>query len=216
MTSICAVFTGDLIGSRQTSASAVDTAINVLKTTAQELGNMYGFDPRFTRNRGDGWQLLLPDPRRALITYLALVARSKAADTGLDTRMAIGIDRIDTDGTKDLSDASGPAFITSGDLLKQLEQDRRKDTILIAGTGAERWHQAIFTLADWITQGWSTQQAEAVAMVLLDTQFDTNTARATALRISRQAFEARLKSSGYEAFMPAISAFLNHDFRASP
>ena len=94
MGKLYAVFTGDLIGSRQTPAGAVNGAIETLKITAQDLGNMYGFDPRFTRNRGDGWQILLPDPRRCLTTYLALNARLKAAEPKLDTRIAIGIDQI--------------------------------------------------------------------------------------------------------------------------
>ena len=123
--------------------------------------------------------------------------------------------KSDSQGSDDLSDASGAAFLASGDLLKRLEQDRRKGLILVTGAGSDRWQQAVLAMADWIVSGWSTHQAEAVAMMLLDTHNDTNAKRATALRISRQAFEARIKSSGFEAFAPALSAFLNHDFRAS-
>lgn len=208
MPQLQAVFTGDLIGSRDASSEAIGTAMKSLKNAAQDIGRADDFDPHFTRNRGDGWQILLPDPRLILRAYLGLTARLRAADTGLATRIAIGLGPVDFEGTTNLSDAAGPAFVTSGDLLETLDTE----TAAIGGPGVTDWQRGIIALADWIAGGWTAQQAEAVALTLLDTAHDTNAHRAKALGISRQAFEARLKGSGLSAFAPARKAFLTHDF----
>ncbi|MEQ8293586.1 MAG: hypothetical protein RIA08_15395 [Roseovarius sp.] len=208
MPRVQAVFTGDLIGSRGVSAAAVDAAMDSLKNAAQSLETTHGFTARFTRNRGDGWQVLLPDPHLALHAYLAIAATLRAADTGLATRIAIGLGPVDSPGTADLSDAAGAAFVTSGDLLETLDTE----TAAIAGHGVTDWQRGVIALADWITSGWTAQQAEAVALTLLEPSHTTNSDRARTLGISRQAFEARLKGSGLSAFSPARRAFQTHDF----
>lgn len=210
MPRVQAVFTGDLIGSREVSAAAVDAAMDSLKNAAQSLETAHGFSARFTRNRGDGWQILLPHPHLALHAFLALAATLRAADTGLATRIAIGLGPVDTPGTADLSDAAGAAFVTSGDLLETLDTE----TAAIAGHGVTDWQRGVIALADWIVNGWTAQQAEAVAVTLLDPTHTTNAERARTLGISRQAFEARLKGSGLSAFAPARHAFQTHDFEA--
>lgn len=206
-----AVFTGDLIGSRAAPATAVDRTMTHLKKSAEILGNTRDFHPRFTRNRGDGWQILLPDPGLILHSYLALAAALRAADTGLATRIAIGLGPVDFPGTNDLSDAAGAAFVTSGDLLETLDSE----TAAIGGQAVTDWQRGVIQLADWIVTGWTAQQAEAVALVLLNDTLDTNADRAKSLNISRQAFEARLKGSGLSAFAHARRAFQTHDFEAT-
>ncbi|MDM8166630.1 hypothetical protein [Roseovarius sp.] len=210
MPRVQAVFTGDLIGSRDVPATAVDAAMDSLKNAAQSLETVHGFPARFTRNRGDGWQVLLPDPHLALHAYLALAATLRAADTGLATRIAIGLGPVDSPGTADLSDASGAAFVTSGDLLETLDTE----TAAIAGHGVTDWQRGVIALADWIVSGWTAQQAEAVAVTLLDPTHTTNAERARTLGISRQAFESRLKGSGLSAFAHARHAFRSHNFEA--
>ncbi|MGR3315642.1 hypothetical protein [Roseovarius indicus] len=210
MSGVQAVFTGDLIDSRDASAEAVERAMANLKITAQSIGKNHEFQPRFTRNRGDGWQMLLPDPTLVMLAYLGLAAALRAADTGLATRIAIGIGPVDFPGTTDLSDAAGPAFVTSGDLLETLDTE----TAAIGGHGVTDWQRGVLQLTDWVVTGWTAQQAEAVALTLLDPTHDTNAQRAKSLGISRQAFEARLKGSGLAAFTHARHAFQTHDFGA--
>ena len=210
MPHVQAVFTGDLIGSREAPATAVDLAMDSLKSAAQSLEKTHGFAACFTRNRGDGWQILLPDARLSLHAYLALAATLRAADTGLATRIAIGLGPVDFPGTHDLSDAAGAAFVTSGDLLETLDTE----ITAIGGHGVTDWQRGVIALADRIVTGWTAQQAEAVALTLLDPTHTTNADRARTLGISRQAFEARLKGSGLSAFAHARHAFQTHDFEA--
>lgn len=206
--------TGDLIGSRKATPDAVEASIAALSGTADQFEQMFGHPLRFTRNRGDGWQVLLEQPGFTLLLYIALVAGLRAADTGLDTRVGIGIDRIDSTGTRDLSDAAGPAFVAAGDMLHALTQPRRKENALLGGDGAAQWQNAIIALVDWISRGWTPEQAEALLLTLLDTELDTNAKRAKHLGISRQAFEARLKGTGIDALTVARSAFQSHDAQA--
>lgn len=211
MAEVQAVFTGDLIGSRAASAEAIERAMKSLNSAAQAIGNEHGASLRFTRHRGDGWQVLLPDPGMVLLAYLGLSATLRAADTGLATRIAIGLGPVDFPGTSDLSDAAGAAFVTSGDLLDSLDPE----TAAIEGHGITDWQRGVIQLADWIVTGWTAQQAEAVALILLDDSQKTNTEHAKSLGISRQAFEARLKGSGLAAFTHAWRAFQTHDFGAA-
>ena len=210
------VFTGDLIGSREATTEAVEDSLAALSVAASRAGQRLGTDLRFTRHRGDGWQILLTQPRQTLFLCLALLAGLRAADTGLDTRIGIGIDRIESPGTRDLSDAAGPAFVMAGDMLHALGAPRRKELVLLGGGGAQPWHNAVVALVDWIARGWTPEQAEALSLVLLETGQDTNAKRAERLGISRQAFESRLKGTGHDALAVARSAFEAHDFEGTP
>ena len=212
MPRINAILTGDLVGSRGQDAAAVDESLAALRDGARALGEKHGFDPRFTRHRGDGWHMALPDPHQALDACLSLAAALRAADTALETRIAVGIGAVTHWGSKDLSDASGQAFEVSGDLLDQMTRHGQSEQMMIAGQGITRWPQATLALADHVARGWTKGQAEAVAMVLLDTDRDTNEKRAQALGISRQAFDARLHGSGLGAMERALDAFRSHCF----
>ena len=208
---VYAAFTGDLIGSRGVSADIINRTMETIQRVSEAIEDSHKVSLRFTRHRGDGWQILLPDTRLVLHTYLGLVATLRASDTGLATRIAIGIGPVDFPGTANLSDAAGEAFVTSGDLLETLDTE----TAAIDGHGVTDWQRGVIQLADWTVSGWSPQQAEAVALTLLDQTHDNNAKRAKSLGISRQAFEARLRGSGLSAFAYARHAFRTHDFEAS-
>lgn len=215
METLRAVLTGDLIDSRRGGTRAVEDSMQALTSAGGSLGTLLGFDPRFTRFRGDGWQILLPRPRLSLIACLALTASLRAARTGLASRIAVGVGPVVIAGTQNLGDANGPAFEVSGDLLAHLSADTARERMMIDGDGITKWQQGTLALADWIAQGWTPPQAEAVAMVLLDDDCKTNERRAKALGVSRQAFEARLRGSGLDAMSIARGAFWGHDFTAN-
>lgn len=218
-----AALTGDLISSRNKGTEAVTASMAALKATADRLQRSYNrtvsnrppLDLRFTRSRGDGWQVLLSRPELALVGCTALSASLTAANTGLNTRIAIGIGPIESAGTIDLSDANGPAFETAGDLLKQMTQSSWPARWTIGGSGVNDWQRAVIELAAWITQGWTPLQAEAVSLTVSDFSLTTNEARAEHINITRQAFEKRLKGAGIAHFATANNAFRNH-FAESP
>lgn len=211
MPRIQAVLAGDLIGSRKMGRAAVDDSMAALQTAARGVAHLYGLDLRFTRYRGDGWQLLLRNPGLSLELCMALTARLRAAATGLDTRIAVGVGSVESPGTKDLGDASGPAFLTAGDLLDRMTR-HMTERWMIAGAGTTKCLQGLMALGAAIAGGWTAAQSEAVALVLLDADLQTNDRRAQSLGITRQAFEARLKAARFDDFALPRDAFGTHDF----
>jgi hypothetical protein len=209
MPEIAAVLTGDLISSTSASPEAVDAAMNAIADAAKKIGEMARRETHFTRYRGDGWQLYLHRPHLILKAALLLSARLRAADTGLSTRISIGLGRISYLGKTDLSDARGDAFTLSGRALDTMWKSKR---IALEGAGASgKWQAAIFHLTDWQASRWTKEQAEVVALTL-ETVDPTQSKLAEKLGISRQAVQARLNGSGFAAIEWALYAFESHNY----
>ncbi len=205
--SFSAVITGDLIHSRQASTTQVDLAMDTLRDAAKEAEGRSNRILKFTRFRGDGWQIHLDTPGAALGTIVWLHAKLRATGLKIDSRMAAGIGGIETLGTTTLADANGPAFITSGQALDTIGKHR----FTIAGIGVTDELLAIFELVEHIIFGWTANQAEAAAIALAypnQTQEDI----ATKLDISRQAVQLRLAGAGAASINRAIKVVQNHDF----
>ena len=200
---LSAVLTGDLIGSRDAPGGRVDAVLDALRAAARDFGRRHGTDLRFTRSRGDGWQVLVRDAGLALEAMLVLLARLRAADTGIATRVAVGIGSLTTIGTADLSDADGTAFVASGDALAAMT---RRHDLVIAGEGVGPTDVAIVALCEAQVRRWTAAQAEAAALALLDgdaTQDDL----ARQLGVTRQAVQNRLAGAGVAALALAKEAF---------
>ena len=88
-----AILTGDLVGSTEKPVRALERAMDALAEAARGISAWTGADTRFTRYRGDGWQMHVALPGLALRAALTAFARLRAADAGLATRAAIGIGR---------------------------------------------------------------------------------------------------------------------------
>ena len=194
-----AVLTGDLIASTAAPDGGA-AALTILADTAEEIAAWTGQPTRFTRFRGDGWQMILAQPGLVLRAALLIAARLAAA-RATPTRLAIGLGGIDHPGTADLSDARGAAFSASGRALDHLPRGRRW-----ALAGGTDWQSALLALAEWQATGWTQEQAQAMALALppgAPRQADL----AARLGITRQAFAARLSGAGLAAWEPALRAF---------
>ena len=202
--------TGDLIASTAADATAIDCAMAALAAAADSLGNLANEPCRFTRYRGDGWQIYLGRPQLILKACLLFTAQLRAADTGLATRISVGIGTVRYLAETGLSDANGDAFTLSG---RELDAMWRSKRIVLAGAGgADKWLCAILHLVDWQVSRWSREQAEVVALALQMAD-PTQAELARKLGISRQAVQARLHSAGFSAMEWAQYAFESHDFQ---
>jgi hypothetical protein len=200
-----AVLTGDIIASTTAPAGDVDRLMHWLATALQDAGRDLDLrPPRFTRFRGDGWQAII-DPAPCYLRAVAhLLSGLRLHDIGLDTRIGIGIGAVDRPGTRDLSDASGPAFTLSGHALDTLP---RTDRLAIAGPPAPdlAWHMAALETLAHFSARWSREQAEALTHRLV--RDDAPLQRlAESLGISRQALSARLAVAGEKPLMALIRA----------
>ncbi len=167
MPDTAAVLTGDLIGSTKAAPSALEQAMDLLAEAAAEVTDWTQRpsrpDARFTRFRGDGWQMLVAEPGLALRAALVLAARLRAADLDLATRTAIGIGGIDSLGKSSLAEARGSAFEASGRTLDHMGRTHR---LAIDGDGITSFHRIILDLLDQLATHWTRQQAEATALYL--------------------------------------------------
>lgn len=214
-----AVLTGDIVRSTRIEARQLDAAMRIISASAADLSVITSADSRFTRFRGDGWQFILHTANLALRATLLVLADLRAANLGVETRISVGIGRHSNLGTKDLSDASGSAFVVSGRSLDEMPGHRK---LSVAGGGTETsrgvadrdWQLAIFDLAEWISSHWTQPQAKAMAMALrLD--WRTHDDLAQRLGITRQAIHARLTGAGFRAMTSAIVTFEKYEWDPS-
>lgn len=198
-----AVILGDLIHSGRHDAATVNRAMHSLQDSAASLAPLVG-DTHFTRFRGDGWQLVTARPEMALRLALAMMARLES-ETGPATRVAIGIGQIDDLAGGALGAASGSAFLRSGQMLDGMPARRR---LVLAGApaAAAAWADALLQLIEFVTQGWSPYQAQAVSMALAP-GWEVQADLAERLGVTRQAMQLRLKGAGYPALSAAVAAF---------
>ena len=186
--------TGDLVGSSGHSAEAVDTAMRAIQTAAANIAEWQipPMDTRFTRFRGDGWQMYLKDPHLCLRAALLVAASLRSSEIGMTTRVSIAIGTPDTIGTHDLSDAAGPVFQLSG---RSLDTMPRTAQITLAGKAIGDRDRIIARQMFERTSRWTPQQAEAIALYLHP---DNPTLHqiAPTLGISPQAVNYRLGGGG--------------------
>lgn len=198
-----AILTGDLVASSAAPPAQVDRLMGWLASTMQDVEKSLDIEPtRFTRFRGDGWQAII-DPAPLYLRAVAhLLAGLRLLDSGLDTRIGIGMGPIDRPGTRDLADASGPAFTLSGHALDALTGS---DRLAIGGAEALAWHQAALDTLAHFSVRWSREQAEAISRRLITEDVPLRVIAAD-LGITRQALSSRLNAAGEKPLLALIRA----------
>lgn len=195
-----AIMTGDLIGSTRAGADSVDAAMAVLAQACAAAEKWPGGTPsRFSRHRGDGWQAAVTPSGRALRMSLFLIARLRAADVGVATRIGMGVGLIPAGGP--LSNALGEPFEMSGRALDRLG---RAERLGYGSQGPISLRSAIVALIDERTSRWSREQAEAMTLYLPPDGPQTLAAIGMTLGISTTAAQYRLAGAGYQAISKAV------------
>jgi hypothetical protein len=186
-----AVLTGDLIDHVKLGRSKTEAAMAELDKAAKQIALWTGqISCRFTRFRGDGWQLYLTRPQLSMRAAVVLQGRLMAI--GMASRISIGVGASESLGTTNLADASGPAFENSGRGL-----DSMGDAYRLHLSGDDVMPQDIL-IGDLIgerMEKWTAAQAEAASLHLgpdVRTLFDIG----KELGISPQAVNDRLKGAG--------------------
>jgi len=208
MPQLHAVLTGDLIASTEAPPEAVEAAMARIRGTIVWITPA----PRFTRFRGDGWQIHLAKPDLGLRVMLQIAATLRAA-AGLETRQSLGLGSAHGLEGPTLGAAGGTAFTASGRALDSMAEGRR---LVLSGAPTDPLHRRLITMIDEQIAGWSTEQAEAVAHLLDPDAPKTRTAIAAQLGISRQALAARLEAAGFRQLSGACADFGNTFTREPP
>ncbi|NHB77373.1 hypothetical protein [Rhodobacter calidifons] len=198
---LAAVITGDLVASSNRPVGLIDAAMRAIREAAITIADWHRTptDTRFTRFRGDGWQIVLAEPRLAL--RAAVVIQARLIALGMESRISIGVGTVDSLGTTDLSDAAGEAFALSGRGLDGLggswrfalnkTESAESDRIILVED------QLIADLLAERISKWTVAQAEAAALHLssparVRTLFEIG----QVLNISPQAVNDRLRGAG--------------------
>jgi len=201
MTGSVAILTGDLIGSTDAPEALEPTMVR-LAAAADEIACWQRASARFTRFRGDGWQIRT-DAALALRAAIYLHARLRATESLLNTRIAIGLGAVESPGTADLSDARGAALTASGHALDKMRRTRR---FAIAGTDVDSRDEIIVALIEEIALRWTRPQAEAAALAL-PYPAPTLEEIGQELGISPQAVSYRLSAGSVQSLRDAFTAW---------
>jgi hypothetical protein len=163
-----AVLTGDLVKSSRLTSVNSRGAMEHLKKTAEEFSQQHAKSVvgRMDTFRHDSWQLLIEKPALALRAAVFLRAALKLesdAHIKYDTRISIGIGRVEMISKRRISDSRGSAFTYSGKGLDSMDGQR---LALVTGDGANAlWNgfkRGIIPLLDCVTGDWTPTESQAV------------------------------------------------------
>lgn len=178
--------TGDIVHSQ--SVEQPEIWLNPLK----ELFSTFGESPTdWEIYRGDSFQLRVPtkDAVRVAILIKSVIKKQKAKK--LDARLAIGIGKEDVHVNR-VSEASGEAFVYSGQLLDDLKDKKIHLGIKSPWNNFDREFNMMFKLALVIMNSWTSNSAE-VAELLFRISGITQVEIAEKLGIAQSSVNDRIK-----------------------
>ena len=207
-----AVITGDFIGSSKLAPKDWDGLHAVMKESSRQLRSSF---PQIVPLevdvfRGDSWQLLVLDPVKSLrlsLLYRATI-RARIGRPDLDTRLAIGIGRIDAIPEARVSEGHGEAYVLSGEALDWLSRSKATN-MRFAHRDKEIAEDldVIFRLIDAIATRWTDRQALAVAGALRGMKQEEIAEELWEKKITQQAVAQHLARAGWDAVEKGIDYF---------
>jgi hypothetical protein len=203
MTHKAAVLTGDLIASTQAGQSATDAAMALIQSVAKTETTFNHADVRFTRFRGDGWQIYCADPTKVFRLSVMVLANLHSRPDLPHTRISAATGSVSFLPKEGLDSAGGEVFSISG---RNLDGMGRSRLVFSGDDPRALWKAAFFGYLEWQSSRWSPEQAEAIALSFrVDPPHPGKSAEV--LGISRQAFSSRLDGAGYSPVWEADRVF---------
>ncbi|WP_186826959.1 hypothetical protein [Shimia ponticola] len=199
-TEINAILTGDIVSSRGLSARTLETVMQDIDETADELSRDFACPVHMARYRGDGWQVWVQDGSAGLRAALRILTR--LGGTGQSTRIAMAVGEATLPASGDLAAAYGPAFEAAGDALEQMPRHRRMSIAATAGP----WPLALLEVIDFQARQWTKAQNAALYHALAR-QDVTQAEIANRFGVSQQAIQDRLAGAGLRALNAALDVF---------
>ncbi len=197
------VLTGDVIGSTLAGPAGTDATLGLIRSVVLDPDSLLGRDVRFSRYRGDGWQVYSSDPDRVFRICVLILANLHSHPDLPRTRISAACGAVSSLPETGLASASGEAFTLSG---RGLDAIKRRKLVYAQAEGQAVWKASLFRLLEWLAFRWSPEQAQAIAMCFrLDPPHPGKSTEE--LGISRQAFSARLDGAGYAPLLEADLAF---------
>lgn len=202
-----AVFTGDLVGSRNLTKAQIDAAFSALETCAKKAEDWTGTSLKFSRHRGDGWQVILTQPKYVLRLAIIFRAAIKALGPEFDTYIGIARGNADVSDQTDLNSRNDEVFINSGRVLEAIKSISKSDIKM--GYDGKAKEPVAIVLADKIVSDWTPIQSETIAEMLHSMDKITYTELAEKLNKSRQTITKTLVAAGYPTIEFALTFWEN-------
>ena len=205
-----AVLTGDIIKSSRLPTSELDAvrlsllkAVDIVKRW--QRGLVKG-RPEFFR--GDAWQMLLKNPAMAMRVGVFLRA-SLRAEGKADSRIAIGLGKVENISPGKVSLSTGEAFLLSGRALDNMTQHSSMTIEISKSVGPlSEWLPVVGHLCDSLIGEWTERQAEIVC-VALGPKEPTHEGIAQILNptVSKQAVTKALNGANWHVIREVIHRF---------
>lgn len=168
MKTMCAVLTGDVVGSSSLSMELHSQMIGLLKSMNQAFpAVVFGEVDVF---RGDSWQLVLSEASAALKVSLHLRAclkRERVFSADSRISIALGEANLEQVNPERVSESTGDLFLVSGRNLGQLRGDLCMCVSILQNEPLSAALDGMIVLVDSLVRSWSVEQARAVAGMLM-------------------------------------------------
>lgn len=202
-----AVLTGDIVQSKKLRMDERRELANLLERVGKDLCEWSWAPLPLDRYRGDGWQVVIADPRRALRAglYVRAALRSGFEGRRLDTRVAIGVGTIDFITQDHVAEGDGEAYRLSGAAID--ERGWRRLRFAGAPGVSTTTVQVMLDLVDFIAKEWTSAQAVAVAGALRGWTQEQTATRWVEKPITQQGVAHHLSRAGWDAVESALTWF---------
>lgn len=201
-----AVLTGDLVGSSELTVASLNAARNSVADALSDVEGwregLVGAKPEFFR--GDSWQALLTDPKFFLRAMIYVRARLKASGEGWDTRVAVGLGRVERIDKKRTSLSSGEAFTLSGRALDDIGGFNMAVAMPLGIARFAEGLEPLTHICGILVDDWSQKQAKT-AYLALEPSALTQAEMAERLGVSQQSVSKTLAAARIPALLNAIT-----------
>jgi hypothetical protein len=205
-----AVLTGDIINSTALPRTDLDLVRSSVHQAVDSVKNwrrglVKGKAEFF---RGDSWQLLLRKPEVALRVGVflrsSLLARGK-----VDSRISIGLGRVENISPGRVSLSTGEAFVLSGHGLDHLTQYSNMTIEVPKSAGAlSEWLPVVGHLCDSLIGEWTERQAEIVCVAVRPSELThEKIAQQLTPPVSKQAVTKALSGANWHVVRESIHRF---------
>ena len=205
-----AVLTGDIIKSSLLSKNDLDAVRSSLLNTVDVVkgwkrGLVKGKTEFF---RGDAWQLLLMNPALAMRVGIFLRA-SLLAEGKADSRISIGLGKVENISLNRVSLSTGEAFFLSGHGLDSITQHSNMTLVVPKSAQAlSDWLPVVGHLCDSLIVQWTQRQAEVVCVAVGPKNLThEKIAKKLSPTVSKQAVTSVLNGANWHFIREAIHRF---------
>ncbi|WP_227368466.1 SatD family protein [Halomonas sp. M20] len=167
MTTRISVLTGDVVGSQRIKDKdhfnrTLDAMLDLIEKR---------FNARCDRYRGDGFQVVIPDPGNSMTAVIliraALIQQSPSRQNMWDARIAVGVGSGKVPEAERFAQADGEAFVLSGQKLDGLSDTTDRLAIVTSSSELDETLALMTRFVDDILSHWSRFSAEVVSLSLL-------------------------------------------------